>query len=265
MATSSPSATQSPYSLQSFVSFLTNNFAILFLVGLFFLGGFFTGSLWTENQFLKNGGAGAKVAQDADDTADTAPAGDAGPTQDQLKTTPEVQDNEHVRGNKNAKITLVEYSDFECPFCGRFHPTMQQVLKEYGDDVRWVYRHYPLSFHPNAQKAAEASECVTKQGGNDAFWKYADYVFGENEKQGQISAQTIDDGAKAAGVNMDTYKKCLDSGEMAQVVKDSLEAGTAAGVSGTPGTILITSDGEYDIISGALPFEQIKATIDGYL
>jgi protein-disulfide isomerase len=265
MAIGSQSTVQSPYSLSSFISFLLNNFAILFVVALFALGGFFTGSLWTENQFLKDGGgSGTKVAQPADDAAAPA-AADSGPTADQLKNAPEVQDDEHIRGKKDAKITLVEYSDFECPFCAKFHPTMNQVMQEYGDDVRWVYRHYPLSFHPNAQKAAEASECVTKQGGNDAFWKYADYVFGENEKTGAISAQVIDDGAKAAGVNFDDYKKCLDSGEMAQKVTDSLDAGSSAGISGTPGTILITDDGQYEMISGALPFAQVKTTIDAYL
>jgi protein-disulfide isomerase len=264
MVTASQSMTSSPYSFNSFISFITNNFAIIFVVGLFFLGGFFTGSLWTENQFLKNGGTGAKVAKPAAEVDDAAPT-DAGPTADQLKNAPEVTDDDHFRGNKNAKITLVEYSDFECPFCGRFHPTMQQVMEEYGDDIKWIYRHYPLSFHPNAQKAAEASECVAKLGGNDAFWKYADYVFGENEKSGAISPQVMDDGAKAAGVNMDSYKTCLDSGEMAEKVKEQMDGGSAAGVSGTPGTIVITEDGQYEMISGALPFAQVKATIDAYL
>lgn len=88
-----------------------------------------------------------------------------------------VSDSDHLRGNKDAKIKLVEYSDFECPFCQRFHPTMLQVMGEFDGQVAWVYRHFPLSFHASAQKAAEASECVAKEKGNDGFWEYTDSLY----------------------------------------------------------------------------------------
>ena len=92
-----------------------------------------------------------------------------------------VSDSDYILGNPNAPVKIVEFSDLECPFCKRFHATLQQVMNEYGKDgrVAWVYRHLPLeSIHPQARPLAEGSECVAELGGNDAFWEYADLVFG---------------------------------------------------------------------------------------
>ena len=86
--------------------------------------------------------------------------------------------DEYIRGNPNAQVTLVEFSDLQCPFCKRFHPTVQQVLAEYGDQVRWIYRHYPIDqLHPHARPAAEASECLAEQKGAEGFWQFIDAVF----------------------------------------------------------------------------------------
>ena len=92
---------------------------------------------------------------------------------------PKLKDQDHLKGNKNAEVLLIEYSDFQCPYCQRFHPTTTQILEEYKDQVALVYRHFPLDqIHPYARPAANASECVKDLGGEDAFWKFADKAFG---------------------------------------------------------------------------------------
>ncbi len=247
-----------PYSFASFTAFVNNNFALILIGGLLFIGGFFAGSLWTENQLLRSGSKPTAAAVPAAPTQPTAPT-------DAPEKVPAVSDSDHIRGNKNAKVVLVEYSDYECPFCGRFHPTMQQAKEEYGDDVAWVYRHYPLSFHPNAQKSAEGAECVSKLAGEDAFWKYSDFLFDVNIKDGKLSPQAIQDAATEAGVNLTQFNTCLDSNEMAAKVTEHQTGGVTAGINGTPGTVVVTKDGGQEIISGAVPFAQVQASVDKYL
>ena len=167
---------------------------------------------------------------------------------------------DHIRGNLNATVSVIEYSDYECPFCKRHHPTMQQVLDEYGDDVNWVYRHFPLSFHPNAQKAAEASECAAELGGNDVFWEYADTLF---DTQGEWA---YEDYATDLGLDATEFNDCLDSGKFASLVKKQFSGGSAAGVRGTPGSVIINNDtGETKLISGAVPFTTFQSSIDTML
>jgi protein-disulfide isomerase len=234
----------------------------ILLAIVFFAGGFFTGTLWTENKILKLGGnpAQKQVGQPSDVAA---PAGEKADT---LSEMPEISDKDHIIGAKDPKIYLVEYSDYECPFCERFHPTTKQILEKYGDEVALVFRHYPLSFHPNAQAAAEASECIANRSGNDAFWKYTDEIFVQNKQLGgKISPEAIDTAITASGANLATIKGCMESGEMTEVVTAQQSGGAAAGVSGTPGTIIFTQDGEYELISGALPLVQVEQAIDKYL
>lgn len=254
----------SPYSFSNFIRFIGENFAIIFIVGLFFLAGFMAGSVWTENQMLKNGtGSGTPTAAGTG-TGDTA-AAPTGPTEDQLKQAKAVSDEDHIQGNKNAKVVLVEYSDFECPFCARFHPTAKQLKEEFGDQVAWVYRHYPLSFHPNAQKSAEAVECVVEQKGKNSFWEFADKIFEENNKLGgTLTPETAKTVALTMGINESQFDSCLSSGKYAQKVKDQMTDGSAAGITGTPGTIILSGDSA-ELIPGAVPFEQAKAQIEKYL
>lgn len=176
---------------------------------------------------------------------------------------PEITAKDHVLGPKNAKVTIVEYSDYECPFCKRHHPTLQQVMKEYPNDVNIVYRHFPLSFHQYAQKAGEASECVAEIGGNDAFWKFTDAVLTDAEAP---TPAVLEKAATAAGVNAAKFKTCLDSGKHAQRIKDDMQGGISAGVQGTPGNFIINNKTkETQEISGAVPFASFKTSIDQML
>ena len=230
------------------------------LIALVVISILFSGYMFTKVQSLEK-----KIG-----SGDTAPAvkGEQArqePKQD-LNAIPKVTEKDHILGNKNAKAILVEYSDFECPFCKRFHSTMQEVVKEYGDKVAWVYRQYPLGFHANAQKESEASECAADQGGNDSFWKYTNAIYERTTSNGTgFALDALVPLATEIGLDGDTFKQCLDSGKFAQKVKDDMAGGAKAGIQGTPGTIIIGANGKREFIGGALPIDQVKPLIDSVL
>lgn len=178
-----------------------------------------------------------------------------------------VSDDDNYRGDKNAKITLVEYSDLECPFCKQFHPTMQKVMEDYKGKVRWVYRHFPLSFHQNAQKESEASLCVNKLGGNDKFWSFVDKIYERTTANGTGFALTaLGPLAKEVGVDQTKFQSCLDGGEMAATVDAQETDGTGAGATGTPTTFVVGEDGKtITAFPGAVPYDQIKTALDAAL
>jgi len=204
-------------------------------------------------------GSSAPVARQEvkDEPAPSIP--DAPPAPPSADNLPEIDSNDHVRGKKDARITLVEYSDFECPFCKRHHPTIKKILETYPNDVNVVYRHFPLSFHPNAMPAAVASECVAEIGGQDAFWKFHDQIF---------EGTSFDFVAIAKGIGIDEAKftACTSSGKYETKISDQMTGGSNAGVNGTPGNILVDNEsGKTQLISGAVPFESFKSAIDGML
>jgi protein-disulfide isomerase len=168
---------------------------------------------------------------------------------------------DHIKGNVKAAISLIEYSDFECPFCQRHHPTMQQAVDEYDGKVNWVYRHYPLNFHPNAKPAAMASECAAELGGNDAFWAFSDLVITKGPDQASLTGYAVE-----IGIDKTAFESCVSSGKYSKHVDDQLAEGSASGVRGTPGTIVFnnkTKESRY--ISGAQPYSNVKAAIDELL
>ena len=163
-----------------------------------------------------------------------------------------VESDDHVRGNPNAPITIVEFSDFECPFCVRFHETMKQIIENYPNDVRWVYKHFPLdSIHKQARPAAEASECAGEQG---KYWEYADEL---NENQRSFSQSYFVTAARDLGLNVSQFEICLESGKYKSKVNDDYNEGVSLGVRGTPGNFI---NGQS--VPGAVPYEQIEAMIE---
>lgn len=173
-------------------------------------------------------------------------------------------DRDHIRGDPQATISLIEYSDFECPFCKRFHETPKKLLETHKGQLNWVYRHFPLTFHnPGAQKQAEASECAAELGGNDAFWRYTDALYERTKAGGKgFPIEQLVPLAVELGLNKAGFERCLESGRYAERVKADTEEGAAAGVSGTPGSILLNQQtGAVRFLSGALPEATFNASI----
>lgn len=178
-----------------------------------------------------------------------------------------INKDDHIRGNPNAPIMLVEYSDYDCPFCKQFHNTMNQIMEEYGVDgkVAWVYRQFPLEqLHPNAPKIAEAAECVADLGGNEAFWSFSDLVFDERSTNEPTNITRLSEFAVTAGVDETEFESCLESGEFASNVNADLMDGSGAGVQGTPHTFVLVA-GQQTEISGAQPYTTVKTLIDTIL
>ena len=156
-----------------------------------------------------------------------------------------------AKGSKNAKVTIVEWSDFQCPFCKRVTPTLDQIHETYGDQVRIVFRHLPLSIHSKAPAAHAAAEAAHKQG---KFWEMHDKIF---ENQRELSADKFAEYAQELGLDVDQYKKDVVSAEVKKRLDGDSSAAATLGVTGTPAFFV---NGRY--LSGAQPFTSFKKLID---
>lgn len=170
---------------------------------------------------------------------------------------------DHVRGSADAPVTLLEYSDLECPFCKSFHATLRRALQEYDGKVRWVYRHFPLdALHPKARKEAEASECAGEQG---KFWEYVDRLYEVTPSNNGLDAAKLPEIAKDVGLTVPAFETCLQSGKHAQRVADDLADAEKAGGQGTPYTVIIGPNDVTIPFSGAQPYDNLKPIIDQLL
>ena len=177
-----------------------------------------------------------------------------------------ITDKDHFRGSRNAELTIVEYSDTECPFCKVFHNTMKQVTATYGTKVAWVYRHFPISqLHSKAPKEAEATECVAELGGEQAFWNYLDNIFTATNSNDSLDPAQLPKLAVALGVNENSFNTCLSSGRYVKKIQDSVAEAIKAGARGTPYSVIISKDGTQTVINGAEPIANVKAKIDSLL
>lgn len=193
-----------------------------------------------------------------------------------------VNATDHILGNPNAKIKIVEYSDPSCPFCKVFHNTMRKVVADYGKsgNVAWVYRSFPIdkpgtrpdgtALHPNAGHESQALECAGALGGNDKFWAYTHELYDITPSVTGSTPEGLDQKqlyviAKDVGLNDNDFRTCLDSGRYKDKVESSYLEGVNAGIQGTPSSYIITPNGKIIPIEGAQPYETIKQSIDALL
>lgn len=162
-----------------------------------------------------------------------------------------------VKGEEKAPITIVEFSEYECPFCKRYvDETYPQIFDEYGDKIRYIFHDYPLPFHPHAQKMAEVARCAGEQ---NKYWQMHDLLFKNRETWAnkQDASTDIAGYAKSLGLDLEKFNSCLDSGKYTQAVKDDMVLGQSVGVQGTPSFFI---NGKR--LVGAQPFESFKAIIE---
>ena len=179
-------------------------------------------------------------------------------------------DDDPIRGDPNAPITIVEFSDFQCPFCARFHTqTLPAILEEYIDagKVNLVYRDFPLeSIHPNALPAAVAAECANEQG---KYWEYHDMLFETQNGWSRLSSEavisTFSEYASEVGLEQEQFDACLESGKYLEEVKNDLSDGRAYDITGTPGFFIGNDEIGFVKLSGAQPFDSFKQVIDAQL
>ncbi len=173
---------------------------------------------------------------------------------------------DHILGNPNAAVAVVEYTDLECPFCKQFHTTMQEIMKEYGDNgqVMWVMRDFPLvQLHPNAPKLAEASECVAELGGNTAYWNFLNSIFTQAPVGSFFDMTKLASTAKGVGVPEGAFNTCVTSEKYADHVQKEYADAIAAGGNGTPySVIVIRKTGKTVGLPGAQPLANVRAAIE---
>jgi len=228
--------------------------------------------------------AGAIVAGAIIWTLKPAPGSNSAlvPAGSQMESLKPVTATDHILGNPNAKIKIVEYSDPSCPFCKMFHTTMRKIMDEYGPtgNVAWVYRHFPIDqpgsrpdggiLHPNAGHEAQALECAASLGGNDKFWAYTNELYDTTPSVTNTTPDGLDQDelpviAKNVGLDVNAFTTCLASGKFKEKVTQEYTDGLNIGIEGTPTSFLITPAGKIISFTGAQDYSTLKQSIDALL
>lgn len=210
--------------------------------------------------------AGAIIYTQKPATANVATVGNTDVAEDisaNAKKVAPINAKDHVRGNRNAKVKIIEFSDVDCYFCAQAHPTFKSILDEYGNDVVWVYRHFPIvSNHPNAEIGSRAVECIAEQGGDDAFWEAVDALMAKQPSTDRVALVAL---ATQVGVDKTKFEACLDSNKYADLIAEQGANGVEAGARGTPFSVILGPKGEAFAVSGAQPRAVFTAVIDSLL
>jgi len=251
-----------PYSLGAMLSTLNNNAALIFLGLSILIAGFLAGSMWQENRILRKGGltALAPAAAPAAPGAAAPAAAPAGPLSDEDWAA--IQENPAgVIGDKNAKIVMVEFTDYQCPFCSRYFNDSYGALKQkYVDSgkMKIIFRDQALSFHPNAKPAAHAARCANEQGKFEAMH---DSLFKNQDAWANLAnaaaVTKFGELATAAGLNGNSLVTCVNSGKFNAAIEADAALGSRVGANGTP-TFFVNKE----ILVGAQPTSVFEATID---
>ena len=186
-----------------------------------------------------------------------------------------VSDNDHILGNPNAEIIMIEYSDLECPFCKSYYFTTKKLMDDFGKDGKLaiVFRHFPLDqLHSQSRKEATATECSAKLGGNGKFWEYMDELFATTPSNNGLDLAKLPAMAEKIGLNKTEFENCLNDKTMAEKVESYFQDGIKAGVLGTPAepggtpySLLISKDGKMTPVKGGQPYEVVKMMIENIL
>ncbi len=174
-----------------------------------------------------------------------------------------ITSEDHILGNPNAKIKIVEYSDTGCPFCRMFHITMHKIVEESDGKVAWVYRHFPIeSLHPNAFSEAIATECAYEQGGNQLFWAFTDEIYKRTKSNNTFTSEDINQIAEDLDLTMYAFNDCVENKVYEEKIQAQILSGQIAGVRGTPASFIVIDGKVIDNIEGAAPYESLKQALD---